>query len=212
MSYTRVKICGITRVEDARAAADAGADAIGLVFYQRSPRHVTVDAAVDIAAAVGPFVTTVALFVNPDAALVEEVVRRVRPGLLQFHGDEDGDFCDRFGQPWIKAIRMKPGGDPVVEMAKFPNASGFLFDAWSPDAYGGTGTTFAWERIADLGGFPLILAGGLTPDNVGEAVRLLRPYAVDVSGGVETAPGIKDAGKVGRFITAVKGLASDRSQ
>jgi len=206
MSYTRVKICGITRVEDARAAADAGADAIGLVFYQRSPRHVSVDDARAIAAAVGPFVTTVALFVNPEPSQVEEVVHRVRPGLLQFHGDEDGDFCDRFGQPWIKAIRMKPDGDPVAEMAKFPGASGFLFDAWSPDTYGGTGTTFDWKRIADLDGFPLILAGGLTPDNVGEAVRLLSPYAVDVSGGVEAARGVKDAGKVGRFVRAVKGL------
>jgi len=212
MSYTRVKICGITQVEDARAAAAAGADAIGLVFYQRSPRYVEVDAAVEIARAVGPFVTTVALFVNPEPSLVEEVVRRVRPGLLQFHGDEDRAFCERFERPWIKAIRMKPDGDPAQEVAKFHGASGFLFDAWSPDAYGGTGMTFDWKKVADLTGFPLILAGGLTPDNVGAAVRLLRPYAVDVSGGVERAPGLKDAVKVGRFIAAAKSAASDRAQ
>jgi phosphoribosylanthranilate isomerase len=204
MPYTRVKICGITRVEDARAAAAAGADAIGMVFYEHSPRHVTMNSAVDIAAAVGPFVTTVALFVNPDSALVEEVIRRVRPHVLQFHGDEAGDFCAGFGQPWIKAIRMKPDGDPVAEMAKFPGASGFLFDAWSPDAYGGTGKTFDWRSVAGLSGFHLILAGGLTPDNVGEAVRQLHPYAVDVSGGVETAPGIKDARRMAGFVSAVR--------
>lgn len=207
MTYTRVKICGITRVEDAQAAAAAGADAIGLVFYSRSPRHVNVDDAVAIAAAVGPFVTTVALFVNPEPALVQEVASRVRPGLLQFHGDEDGDFCDSFGVPWIKAIRMNPEGDPVSEMARYPGARGFLFDAWSPDAYGGTGTTFDWTRVAGLNGFPLILAGGLDPDNVADAVQMLHPYAVDVSGGVEAAPGVKDHGKVRRFIAAVKGAA-----
>lgn len=207
MAYTRVKICGITCAEDARAAAAAGADAIGMVFYAPSPRYVTAERAVQIASAVGPFVTTVALFVNPEPALVADVIDRVRPCLLQFHGDETQAFCDSFGHPWIKAIRMKPDGDPVAEMAKFPGASGFLFDAWSPDVYGGTGTTFDWRRLAGLSGFPLILAGGLTPGNVGEAVRQLQPYAVDVSGGVETTPGIKDAQRMGAFVMAARAPA-----
>ncbi len=208
MPYTRVKICGITRIEDARAAAEAGADAIGLNFYRESSRHVGVDQAVDLAAVVGPLVTTVALFVNPERALVEEVARRVRPGLLQFHGDEEADFCASFGRPWIKAIRMRPGGDPLAEKSRYPGASGILFDAWSEEAYGGTGLTFDWRQVAGMDGFAMILAGGLTPDNVTAAVRLLRPYAVDVSGGVESAPGIKDAALMARFVRAARAADS----
>lgn len=204
MTTTRVKICGITRVADARAATDAGADAIGMVFYTGSARCVTVDDAVAIAAEVGPFVTTVALFVNSDPGLVAEVVAQVRPQLLQFHGDEDSTFCERFGQPYIKAIRVAPNTDIAAAMAAHPASSGFLFDAWSADAYGGTGNTFDWQRLAALRGFPLILAGGLNPDNVGAAVRLLRPYGVDVSGGVESAPGIKDAARIASFVAAAR--------
>ena len=204
MPYTRVKICGITRPEDARAAADAGADAIGLVFYQGSARCVSVASAVPIAAAVGPLVTTVAMFVNPQAELVRDVLARVRPGLLQFHGDEDNTFCASFGHPFIKAIRVRPDTDLPRVLAAFDAASGFLFDAWSPDAYGGTGKTFDWDQLGGLGGFPLILAGGLNPDNVGEAVRRVRPYGVDVSGGVERAPGIKDPAKIARFVAAAR--------
>ncbi|MFA5493851.1 MAG: phosphoribosylanthranilate isomerase [Porticoccaceae bacterium] len=206
MTVTRVKICGITRAVDARAAADAGADAIGMVFYAGSARCVAVDDAVAIAAAVGPFVTTVALFVNPDPGLVAEVVAAVRPRLLQFHGDEDSAFCERFGQPYIKAIRVAPDTDIAAAVAAHPAAGGFLFDAWSADAYGGTGKTFDWKRLAALRGFPLILAGGLNPDNVGAAVRLLSPYGVDVSGGVESAPGIKDAAMIARFVAAARAL------
>ncbi|MDY0068283.1 MAG: phosphoribosylanthranilate isomerase [Porticoccaceae bacterium] len=204
MAYTRVKICGITRPEDARAAADAGADAIGMVFYPGSARRVTVEGALPIAAAVGPLVTTVALFVNPGVELVRDVLARVRPALLQFHGDEDNAFCAQFGHPFIKAIRVRPDTDPAAAMAPFDGASGFLFDAWSADAYGGTGKTFDWGKLGGLGGFPLILAGGLDPGNVGEAVRRVRPYAVDVSGGVESAPGIKDPDSIARFVAAAR--------
>lgn len=196
----RVKICGITRPEDALAAAEAGADAIGLVFHPDSPRYVTVDQATRIAAVVPPFITVVALLVNADDALVEAVMHHVRPGLLQFHGDEDEVACARYDMPFIKAIRMAPGLDPAEAATRFPTARGLLMDAWSPAAYGGTGEQFDWNRLPATLGKPLILAGGLKPDNVARAAAQVQPWAVDVSGGVETAPGIKDAGKIRTFI------------
>lgn len=196
----RVKICGITRPEDALAAAEAGADAVGLVFHPASPRYVTMDQATRIAAVVPPFVTVVALLVNATEDLVHAVLRDVRPGLLQFHGDEDEAACARYGMPFIKAIRMAPGLDPAAEAARFPSARGLLTDAWSPDAYGGTGERFDWSRLPASLGKPLVLAGGLTPDNVARAAAQVRPWAVDVSGGVEAAPGIKDAGRIRTFI------------
>ncbi len=197
----RVKICGITRAEDARAAVDAGADAIGLVFHPASPRHVSVEQAAAIAATVPPFVTVVALLVNAGEELVVSVLEQVRPGLLQFHGDEDEATCRQYGMPYIKAIRMAPQLDLVAEASRFPSARGILTDAWSPHAYGGTGERFDWSRLPATLDKPLILAGGLNPENIAAAVRQVQPWAVDVSGGVESAPGIKDAARIGAFIS-----------
>lgn len=203
-NYTRIKICGITSVEDGLAVAGAGADAVGLVFYPPSPRAVDIVTAAAIARAVGPFVTTVALFVNPEPELVQEVIDKVRPSLLQFHGDEDNSFCARFGHPFLKAIRVGPATDVAATADAFPAAAGLLFDAWNPKLYGGTGSTFEWQRLEGIGGFPLILAGGLTPANVEAAVQSVVPYGVDVSGGVESAKGIKDHTLVTQFIAAVR--------
>ncbi len=186
-------------------AAEAGADAIGLVFYQKSPRYVDRSTAAVIARAVGPFVTTVGLFVNAPADDVVATLDSVGLQLLQFHGDEDDAYCRQFGRPYMKAIRMSPGLDLVSEMARFPGACGFLFDAWDKDKYGGTGETFNWQRLPDKVDFPLVLAGGLTPENVSEAVRQVAPYGVDVSGGVEEAPGIKSTALVQQFIARAKG-------
>lgn len=200
---TRVKICGITSVGDARAAVAAGVDAIGLVFFDKSPRAVSVAVARDICQAVGPFVTTVGLFVNAEPAFVADVLKQVPLHVLQFHGDETQEECEQYGRPWYKAIRMNPALDPVAEMARFSNASGYLFDAYNKDKYGGTGETFDWSRVPN-GDQPVILAGGLTPDNVAEAVQTVAPYAVDVSGGVESAPGQKDTAKMQRFVAQAK--------
>lgn len=204
MSTVRIKVCGITRAKDARSAAEAGVDAIGMVFYPPSPRFLRVEDAPAIVRAAGPFVTSVALFVNPAPDLVSRVMAVVQPHLLQFHGDEDGAFCASFGHPYLKAIRIKPDTDIGAAMAGYPDASGFLFDTWSPDAYGGTGKTFDWGQLQGISGFPLILAGGLNPDNVAQAVERLSPYGVDVSGGVESAPGIKDPASIARFVAAAR--------
>jgi phosphoribosylanthranilate isomerase len=201
---TRTKICGITRVEDALAAAAAGADAIGLVFVAKSPRHVMPEQAAEIAAALPPFVTRVALFVNPDAAQVEAVLRRARPDALQFHGEEPPAFCRSFGVPYLKAARVRPGVDLLQFAALHADAQGFLLDAWSEAAHGGTGERFDWALIPPDLPRPVILAGGLHPGNVAEAVRAVRPWAVDVSSGVEAAKGIKDAAKIAAFIKEVR--------
>ena len=199
----RVKICGITREEDAKAAVESGADAIGLVFYSKSPRYVDLTSAHKIACAVGPFVTVVGLFVNASIDQVNEVIDAVELDLLQFHGDEDEAYCAQFHMPYIKAIRMYPGLDVTDVMADYPSARGFLFDAWNKDKYGGTGETFEWQRLSGLDETPYILAGGLNPDNIGEAVATARPYAVDVSGGVEVSPGIKSSELIQQFIDGV---------
>ena len=188
----KVKICGITSVRDALAAVEAGADAIGLVFYSKSARYVSPEDAAAIVAAVGPFVTSVGLFVNAKASAVSDILRLSKVQLIQFHGDESDDFCCQFNRPYIKALRMSPDLDPVKAMAAYPQASGYLFDAWAAGQYGGTGTTFDWQRIANISGQHLILAGGLNPDNIEAAVNTVQPYGVDVSGGVEQSPGIKD--------------------
>jgi len=210
VNRTRVKICGITRVEDARAAIDSGADALGLVFYSKSSRYVELSAAAEIAQTVGPFVTVVGLFVNADVEQVRKAVKNVGLDLLQFHGDEDEAYCAQFQMPYIKAIRMSPGLDVKEVVAMYPSARGFLFDAWNKDKYGGTGETFEWERLSVLrdaaigntggAGISFILAGGLTPDNVEQAVSIVKPYAVDVSGGVEASPGIKSPELIQQFI------------
>ncbi|HHB12800.1 MAG TPA: phosphoribosylanthranilate isomerase [Chromatiales bacterium] len=200
---TRVKICGITRLEDALAAAGAGADALGFVFYPPSPRNVEVERAAEITAALPPFVTTVALFVNADAGTIAEVVREARIDLLQFHGNECPDYCAQHGRPWIKAIRMKEGVDPEAEARRYAGAQALLLDAYRPGVPGGTGEAFDWDRIPSSLAPRIVLAGGLTPENVAEAVRRVRPWAVDVSGGVEAAPGVKDADKIERFLRGV---------
>lgn len=201
---TKVKICGITTEEDALAAVAAGADAIGMVFFAGSKRAVDPERSIAISHALGPFVTTVGLFVNEQAQVVESVYRQTGLHLVQLHGDESPAYCEQLSMPYIKAIRMSPGLDPRREMASYPGAAGFLFDAWQPDQYGGTGTRFDWRRLTEVSAPALIVAGGLTPENVAEAVRVTSPYAVDVSGGVEQAPGIKDHQLMRRFIDAVK--------
>ena len=201
---TRIKICGITRVEDGLAAAQAGADAIGLVFAEKSPRRVTSDQAHAIARELPPFITTVALFVNPGREEVEQVMQHVRPDCLQFHGEETPEFCAQFGVPWLKAARVRPGVDLLQFAARYGAAQGVLLDAYSPAAHGGTGERFDWGLIPEHLPRPVVLAGGLMPSNVAEAVRAANPWAVDVSSGVEAAPGIKDAAKVAAFVNEVR--------
>ena len=204
---TRVKICGITREADAQAAADAGADAVGLVFHPASPRCVSLAMAASIVRMLGPFVTTVGLFVDAAPDRVREVLARTGIHLLQLHGNETPDYCAQFGVPYIKALRMAPGLDPVAAAAGYPAAAGLLFDAWDPLVAGGTGASFDWSRLPALRQRPLILAGGLAPANVAEAVRQVRPYAVDVSSGVEVVPGIKDPRLIRDFIAAAKAVS-----
>jgi phosphoribosylanthranilate isomerase len=201
---TRIKICGITRVEDALSAARLGADAIGLVFYPASPRAVDVRQARAIVAALPPFVSVVGLFVDAGRDAVEQVVSRVGVDLLQFHGNETAADCEGFGKPYLKAVRMRDGLDPVEAAQRYPDAAGLLLDSYVPGTPGGTGRTFDWSAIpADLP-LPLVLAGGLTVDNVASAVTQVQPFAVDVSGGVEAAKGIKDAKKMAAFIANVQ--------
>lgn len=203
MFRTRIKICGLTTEDQARTIAAAGADAVGLVFYEGSPRCVDVKTADRIGRAVGPFVSVVGLFVNSDADAVNRILQACSLDILQFHGDEDAAFCTQFGRPYIKAIAMRPGIDVAVEMAAHPAARGFLFDTYRPDRRGGTGESFAWERLPALAQ-PWVLAGGLTPDNVGAAIAAVHPPAVDVSGGVEVKPGEKDPARVRQFVAAVR--------
>lgn len=201
---TRVKICGITRIEDGLAAAQAGADAIGLVFAPASPRRVSAEQAAAIVAALPPFVTSVALFVDPPAEQVRAVLEAFRPDLLQFHGDEPPDFCAAFGLPYLKAVRVRPETDLLQCAVTYADARGLLLDAYHPDSHGGTGRRFDWDLIPAKLPRPIVLAGGLDPDNVAAAVRQVRPWAVDVSSGVELAKGIKDAGLVTRFVREVR--------
>lgn len=204
---TRVKICGITRVEDARAAAQAGADAVGLVFYPPSPRFLSVDWARELRNELPPFVMPVALFVNPSAAEVDTVLERVRPAMLQFHGEETPVFCSQFGVPFIKACRVKSGVSARVDLLEylrpFGGAAGWLLDS-HVEEYGGIGESFDWSLVPAERIRPLVLSGGLARDNVGEAIRRVRPWAVDVSSGVESSRGIKDAARIAAFIAEVR--------
>jgi len=203
-SRTRVKICGITRPEDAQAVVAAGADAIGLVFYPPSPRAVTLEQAQAIVAAVPAFVTVTALFVDPEPKQVQEILEGVRIDLIQFHGDEDSDFCGQFKHPYIKAIRVRQASDVVASCVRFPDALGILLDSYKPGVPGGTGETFDWSLIDDSQlTKPIILAGGLNPENVADAINQVQPFAVDVSGGVEASKGIKDHGKINAFLSEV---------
>jgi phosphoribosylanthranilate isomerase len=197
---TRVKICGITRVEDALAATAAGADAIGLIFAEASPRCVSADQARAIVAALPPFVTVVGLFVDAPAARIREVLGQVPLDLLQFHGRETPEDCRKFGRPYIKTIHIREDVDVAGTARRYPDAAGILFDAFHPQLAGGSGTRFDWTRVPRDLDRPVILAGGLTPENVAEAVRTVRPYAVDVSSGVESSKGIKDAASIAAFI------------
>jgi phosphoribosylanthranilate isomerase len=201
---TRAKICGITRVEDAQAAATLGADAIGLIFYRPSPRYVTPEQARRIVDAAPAFVTTVAVFVNPTQEEVETVIRVSGVSLLQFHGDEAPEFCSGFSRPYIKAARIRPGLDLLKYLSPHVGAKGWMLDAYHEDLWGGTGGAFDWSLAPRAAARPVILSGGLTADNVANAVRRVRPYAVDVSTGVEASKGIKDAAKIAAFIGALR--------
>ena len=200
---TRIKICGLTRAADAQHAARCGADAIGLVFYPASPRNVTLQQASAIRQALPAFVTSVALFVNAKPAQVQAVLATVHPDLLQFHGDESPEYCRQFGRPYIKAVRVTAGRDLVQYAALYPDAQGLLLDAFVAGQAGGTGQSFDWTLIPAALPLPLILSGGLEPENVRHAVQSVHPWAVDVSSGIESSKGIKDAAKVALFIQEV---------
>lgn len=200
---TRVKICGITRAEDAISAAAAGVDAIGLVFYEKSPRAVNIDEARGIIKALPPFITTVGLFVDPTPLEVATTLHRVSLDILQFHGDESPEECGIYKKPYIKAIRMRPDIDLQEEVRRFSGARGILLDSYDPGIHGGTGKKFDWKLIPVNIRKTIILAGGLTPDNVWQVISTVRPYAVDVSSGVEVEKGIKDADKMSAFMRGV---------
>ena len=202
----RVKICGMTRLEDALFAAQAGADALGLVFYEKSPRHVSTAQAASICRALPPFITRVGLFVDASAEIVEEVLHTVPLDLLQFHGDETPAYCAQFDKPYMKAVRVQADTDLLKYAADFAEASGLLLDAYVPGLPGGTGAAFDWQLIPKNFPKPVVLSGGLTPQNVSDAIQQTRPWAVDVSSGVESAKGIKDQSKIAQFITNAKAL------
>lgn len=201
---TRVKICGITRPEDALAAARLGADAIGLVFYAKSPRHVSPQQALEITRVLPPFVSTVGLFVNPAPDEVETVLQTLHLDLLQFHGEEPAELCRRFRVPYVKAVRVKPGLDLVQYAASYHDARGLLLDAFVEGAHGGTGQSFDWTLIPSALPLPVVLSGGLGAANVAAAIKQVRPWAVDVSSGVESAKGIKDAARMAAFMQGVR--------
>lgn len=200
---TRVKICGITREEDAKAAVQCGCDAIGLVFFEPSPRFVRPDAASRIATQLPPFVDAVGLFVDATPTFVRDILSQVRLDLLQFHGEETPEYCRQFGVPYLKAVRVKPETNLLQYAAAYADAKALLLDAYVSGTPGGTGTTFDWTLIPQDFPMPIILAGGLDAGNVSEAIQQCRPYAVDVSGGVERQKGIKDADKIAAFMRGV---------
>lgn len=203
MNRTRIKICGITRQEDADAAIAAGADALGFVFYEPSPRNISIEQAAAIIKRLPAFVSTTSLFVNADEVFVREVIERTGVSLLQFHGDESPEFCQQFERPYMKAVRMKPGLDVAAEFAKYDSAAAVLLDAYRPGVPGGTGESFDWDLIPAERIKPLVLAGGLNPENIRIAVETVSPFAVDVSGGVEASKGIKSKEKLEKFIQEV---------
>jgi len=200
---TRIKICGITRVEDVMDAVHSGADALGLVFYDKSPRSVTIEQAMELTEVIFPFVTLVGLFVNPSEEKVREVLKAVPLDALQFHGEESPEFCAQFGRPYLKAIRVKAGVDLVQYANDYMGAQGLVLDAFVEGEHGGTGTSFDWTLIPHDLPLPVILSGGLDAGNIAAAIRQVHPYAVDVSSGVEASKGIKDAMKITSFINEV---------
>jgi phosphoribosylanthranilate isomerase len=199
-----VKICGITRVEDALAAAHAGAHALGFIFHPPSPRNIDVPRAQAIVRALPPFITTVGVFVDPDRAIVEAVIKEIRLGVLQFHGDEDPVFCAGFGMPYMKAVRVRRDLDLLQYTSVFRAAQALLLDAFVPGSHGGTGQTFDLSLIPPALPVPVVLSGGLDAANVATAIRRVRPWAVDVSSGVEIEKGIKDAAKIAAFMRGVR--------
>lgn len=209
MNRTRIKICGITRQEDADVAVAAGADALGFVFYDPSPRNVSVEQAAEIIHGLPAFVTSTALFVNAEPEFVQRVIDETGIDLLQFHGDEDVVYCEQFSRPYMKAIRMKPGVDVAAECQRYSSAAAVLLDAYRPGVPGGTGESFDWDRIPAEVRSSIVLAGGLNPDNIRRAVETVCPFAVDVSGGVEASKGIKDKDKVVKFTQEVNRAYQD---
>ncbi len=207
---TRVKICGITNLADAQAAVEAGADALGFIFCEKSPRSVTLEQAAEISKQIPPFVMRVGVFVNAPEAFIQRAISDIGLAMLQFHGDEPPEACTRFGLMSMKAFRMKDAG-VLAEISKY-KTDAYLLDAYSPMALGGTGHTFNWDLAleAQKMGKPVFISGGLTPDNVAEAIRKVHPFGVDVSSGVESAPGKKDHAKVKAFVQAVKATAKVR--
>lgn len=204
MPIVRSKICGITNLADALVAAEAGADAIGLVFYGKSPRAVSIAQAREIVAALPPFVTTVGLFVNASRCEIDETLDAVALDVLQFHGDETPAECARFHRPWYKALRVRAGDDIRAEVARYVGARAVLLDTFVEGVPGGTGEMFDWSLVPESLSVPVILAGGLTPQNVRQAIERVRPFAVDVSGGVELRKGIKDPARVREFVAQVR--------
>lgn len=209
VTVVRSKICGITRVEDALAAVEAGADAIGLVFYGKSPRAVSVEQAAAILRALPPFATSVGLFVDMPRDELQQLLQHLPLDLLQFHGDESPADCEGHGRPYIKALRVRPGEDVSAVMAPYTGARGILLDTFVEGVPGGTGASFDWSLVPERAAKPIILAGGLDEGNVVAAIRQVRPYAVDVSGGVEASKGIKDADKIRAFVRAVHDAQCD---
>ena len=201
---TRIKICGITRPQDALAAWKAGADALGFVFFAPSPRYVTPEQVRTMLHQLPPFVSSVGLFVDPEAAYVERTLAVARVDLLQFHGEEPPEFCASFGPPYIKAVRMRPGVDLLEYARRYRGARGLLLDAYVSGTHGGTGNRFDWTLIPTDLPQPIILSGGLNPGNVGDAIRTVRPWAVDVSSGVESAKGEKDPQRILDFVAGVR--------
>ena len=199
-----MKICGITRLEDARTAVSQGADALGFVFYPPSPRAITADKASEIIKQLPPFVTVVALFVNEAPEAIEQILSQVRIDLLQFHGDETPDECQRFHKPYMKAVRMREGIDLHAMRDSYADAGALLLDSYRKGVPGGTGERFEWDRIPEELAGDIVLAGGLGPENIEQAILEVQPYAVDVSGGVEKAKGIKDAEKIAAFMRGVE--------
>lgn len=199
---TRVKVCGITRQQDALCAINMGADAIGLVFYSPSPRAVSIEQAQTIVENIPPFVSVVALFVDAPPHEVFYCIQKVRIDMLQFHGDESASYCEQFNKPYLKAIRMRNDIDLVTMAKQYASASALLLDSYLPGIPGGTGQTFNWSMIDKIDK-AIILAGGLTVENVAMAIKQVQPYAVDVSGGVEQSKGIKDHNKISAFMQEV---------
>jgi len=202
---TRIKFCGFTRVSDIDEAVMLGIDAVGLILVPESPRAVTLEAAAALKSAIPPFVSSVVLLRNPDAELVDAVLRTLRPSLLQFHGEESAEFCASFGQPYLKAIAMQHQTRSLAEIASdYASADALLLDGHAPGGLGGQGVAFDWARAREPVGIPVMLAGGIRPDNVAAAIEAARPYAVDVSSGIEQAPGHKDSGKMRHFAREVR--------